>query len=40
MYRLWQASNTPYRTMFQCMPSCTVPKVTAIFETSANISPA
>ena len=36
---LWQASNTPYRTMFQCMPSCTVPKVAAIFETSTNISP-
>ena len=32
MHHLWQASNTPYRTMFQCMPSCTVPKVAAIFE--------
>ena len=40
MHHLWQASNTPYRTMFQCMPSCTVPKVAAIFETSAKISPA
>ena len=39
MHHLWQASNTPYRTMFQCMPSCTVPKVAAILETSANISP-
>ena len=39
MHHLWQASNTPYRTMFQCMPSCTVPKVAAIFETSTNISP-
>ena len=39
IHHLWQASNTPYRTMFQCMPSCTVPKVAAIFETSTNISP-
>lgn len=37
---LWQTSNTPYMAMFQCMPSCTVPRVTTILEISANISPA
>ena len=31
--------NTECLASMQCMPSCTVPKVAAIFETSANISP-
>lgn len=40
MHHLWQTNNTPYMAMFQCMPSCTVPRVTTILEISANISPA
>ena len=39
MQHPWLAGNTSYRTLFPCMPSCTVPKVTAIFDTSANIFP-